>query len=131
VWFRNPKSRVSAHYVVSRKAEMVCMVRPEDKAWHVNNFNNRAIGIEIEDYDSATKEHCKTLPIWWTDVQLKAVAELCIALMKEFKITSEHIIGHNNPMLRVYGNTHVDPKNFPWEKFRALIKEIQDEGSKN
>lgn len=55
-WFKNPKSRASAHVVISRTGEVTQMVPFNQKAWHAglsewNNLvgmNNYAIGIELE-----------------------------------------------------------------------------------
>lgn len=55
-WFKNPKSKASAHIVISRKGEVTQMVPFNLKAWHAgqsewNNLvgmNNYSIGIELE-----------------------------------------------------------------------------------
>lgn len=55
-WFKNPKSRASAHVVISRTGEITQMIPFNQKAWHAglsewNNLvgmNNYAIGIELE-----------------------------------------------------------------------------------
>ena len=55
-WFNNPRSRASAHVVISRTGEVTQMVPFNQKAWHAghsewNNLvgmNNYAIGIELE-----------------------------------------------------------------------------------
>jgi len=54
-WFKNPRSRASAHVVISRKGEVTQMVPFNKKAWHAglsewNNLvglNNHSIGIEL------------------------------------------------------------------------------------
>lgn len=122
-WFKNPKSKVSAHYLVSKKGEMVCMVKPELKAWHVGAFNSPSVGIEFEDMNPKTKKNCMTDPTWFTDIELERGAELTATLMKKYMIPMSNVIGHNDPMLRKLGSDHSDPgPYFPWERFRALIK---------
>lgn len=50
-WFANPKSMVSAHYVLKEDGtEATQMVDEANKAWHVVEFNSRAIGVEMAGY---------------------------------------------------------------------------------
>jgi len=124
-WFSNPKSKVSAHYLVSKKGEITCMVKPDQKAWHTKEFNNVSLGIELEDKDPKTGKTAKNDPNWCTDKQLETVAELVATLMLKYKINLSNVIGHNAPFLQKppYNNDHTDPeKYFPWDKFKALIK---------
>jgi hypothetical protein len=47
-WFKNPKSQVSAHFVIKEDgAEATQMVDLADKAWHAKAFNPRSIGFEM------------------------------------------------------------------------------------
>lgn len=54
-WFKNPVSRASAHYLISRDGKIIQMVLDEDTAWHAgkSSFNGRqrvnnfSIGIEL------------------------------------------------------------------------------------
>jgi len=54
-WFADPKSKVSAHYVVSRDGGIAQCVNVEQAAWHAgsatlagsSDVNSRSIGIEI------------------------------------------------------------------------------------
>ena len=52
-WLTNPASKVSAHYVVSRKGQIYQLVDLKDKAWHARSANSRSVGIEIEAYAGA------------------------------------------------------------------------------
>lgn len=55
-WFKNPRSKASAHLVISRSGKVTQLVPFNQKAWHAgvsewNNLvgmNNYAIGIELE-----------------------------------------------------------------------------------
>lgn len=63
-WFQNPKSQVSAHFVISKDGYIVNMVDTNDTAWHAGktinakkevlkegvNPNQYTIGIELEGY---------------------------------------------------------------------------------
>ncbi|MCD8487271.1 MAG: N-acetylmuramoyl-L-alanine amidase [Desertifilum sp.] len=87
-WFKDPRSRVSAHYIVGRDGEIVQMVRDSDKAWHCLNFNNNSIGIEhvAAEGDKLTLE------------QEKASAALIKWLMAEYKVPVKNVFGHRwNP----------------------------------
>lgn len=48
-WFKNPNAKASCHYLISKEGEIRCMVREEHRAWHAGTWNNRSIGIELED----------------------------------------------------------------------------------
>jgi N-acetyl-anhydromuramyl-L-alanine amidase AmpD len=132
-WFKNPKSQVSAHYLVSKKGEIVCMVPPGEKAWHVKNFNTLSIGVEFEDLDPKTRKTCVTDPNWWTEPQIEAGAELFATIMQKYNIPLDHVVGHNAEFLKKapYFNNHTDPNRYwPTEKFKALIQGFLDDGNK-
>lgn len=121
----------SAHYCISKKGEVVCCVKPEERGQHVVNFNTPAIGIEHEDGSQEKGKVLKTClndSKWMTDAEFNTSVQLTAALMKKFAIPIEHVIGHNDPMLRKLGNNHADPgPYFPWERYRAAIKkELQN-----
>jgi N-acetylmuramoyl-L-alanine amidase len=54
-WFKNPKAKVSAHYVIGRDGTIIQMVNNEDTAWHAGRsewngvkwVNQFSIGIEL------------------------------------------------------------------------------------
>lgn len=123
-WFKNPKSKVSAHYLVSKKGDICCMVKEQNfAAWHVKNFNSCSIGIEFEDLDLKTKKNCLNDPKWCTPIELDRGAELVATLMLKYKIPLERVIGHDDKLLKQMGNDHSDPARFfNWEEFRALVK---------
>jgi hypothetical protein len=45
-WFQDPRSRVSAHYVIARNGDIYQMVHDSDSAWHARSSNAESIGIE-------------------------------------------------------------------------------------
>lgn len=127
-WFKNPKSQVSAHYLVNKKGEITNMVKDEHKAWHCFNFNNQSIGIELEDKDLKTGKICTNDPKWCTEKEYEAAAELVATLMLKHKIPLTNVIGHNDPKLKKLGSTHEDPgPYFDWVKFRALVTKFLGE----
>jgi N-acetylmuramoyl-L-alanine amidase len=55
-WFRNTHSRVSAHYIISRRGKIIQCVGLDNAAWHAGrsrlptgsaNVNQKTIGIEL------------------------------------------------------------------------------------
>ena len=127
-WFLNPASKVSAHFLVSKKGDLLKMVDCQLAAWHVKNFNSKSIGIEFEDMDPKSSLNCLTNPQWTTPVQIKTGAELTATLMQTYNIPIEHVIGHNDPMLKALGNDHQDPGIFPWEEFRKQVVGFLSDG---
>jgi len=89
-WFQNPKSNVSAHYVVGRKGKIAQCVHNEDIAWHAGNwrFNKKSIGIEHAGYASQ----------WWTDRMYHSSAKLAAYLCRRFNIPvrRHYIRGHRS-----------------------------------
>jgi hypothetical protein len=87
-WFQNPRSNVSAHYVVGRKGKITQCVHNEDIAWHAGNwrFNRRSIGIEHAGYGSQR----------WTDHMYHSSARLTAYLCRRFNIPvwRRYIRGH-------------------------------------
>ena len=63
-WFSNPKSKVSAHYIIGRDGRVVQMVKDDKKAWHagrsswknVSNVNDYSIGVELVNLGMLKKE---------------------------------------------------------------------------
>jgi N-acetyl-anhydromuramyl-L-alanine amidase AmpD len=129
-WFQSPRAQVSAHYLVDRDGTIVQFVKEENEAWHVCGANPFTIGIEHVDMwtiptQKALQGGCMGQTQWWTNEQLKASAELTAYLLKKYKLPMEAIIGHNDAMLRRFGNNHQDPGiRFPWDVYKRLIREV-------
>jgi N-acetylmuramoyl-L-alanine amidase len=124
--FKNPQSKVSAHYVVDRSGEMVQMVSLDNAAWHAMHYPNMiGIGIEMVDryfVGGYLTRGCMNDPQWFTTEELAATADLVAALMQKFNIPITKVMGHNDPWLKQYGNNHRDPgPAFPWFNFRKLV----------
>lgn len=119
-WFSNPKSRVSANYLISQAGEVLCMVKTTDTAWANRGINNKSISIEHEDKRNCLKNgNWITKELWETSINLSA------ALCKKFNIDPmTHIIGHNDPLLKKLGNDHQCPgPYFDLEKYKKDVKE--------
>ena len=116
-WLCNPKSQVSAHYLVNKKGALTCLVKPENKAWHVVTANGFCLGIEMEGQIAD--------PQWVTEPMFNAAAELVAELMRVYLVPIENVIEHNDPFLRNYGNNHADCGSFfDLAKFKALVETL-------
>src|SRR6185437_13946215 len=128
--FKNPSSRVSAHYVVDRDGSILQMVKLDQAAWHAMNYPN-LIGIGIEhvdryDYSGRLMGGCMVDPNWFTEAQMQASANLVYALMKQFNIPVEKVMGHNDPWLRQFHNTHQDPGPYwNWYQYRLRLEKCK------
>jgi len=83
-WFLNPRSRVSAHYVVDKNGDIYQMVRDECSAWHAKAVNPRSIGIE----------HVGIATDRLTDAQSMASAQLVRWLATAYGISAANVLGH-------------------------------------
>lgn len=100
-WFQNPKSDVSAHYLVCKNGHIINFVPEENTAWHAGyvynptwkliknkiNPNLYTIGIEHEGFAD------EPAPL----LQLAASARLIASIAARWNIPRDtcHIIGHN------------------------------------
>jgi len=86
-WLCDPRSQVSAHLVISRKAETAQLVPFAAKAWHAGNarYNANSIGIEIE----ATVSQRGMTP-----EQEAKVIRWCEYLMRQYKIPASNVLVH-------------------------------------
>ncbi len=121
--FRDPKSYVSAHYVISsRDGQVTEMVRPKNIAWQAGNWdiNMHSVGIEHEGYaiDGAS---------WYTEQMYRSSAQLVRYLAERYHIPldREHIIGHDGvpgPEPSYVAGMHWDPGPFwDWQHFMSLV----------
>jgi hypothetical protein len=83
-WFLDPKSQVSAHYVVDKNGDIYQMVRDDRSAWHAKAINSRSIGIE----------HVGTADDRLTDAQSAASAQLVRWLAAQYGIPAANVLGH-------------------------------------
>ena len=115
---KNPKSKVSCHYLISRKGQVVQMVKDKNVAWHAGkskwknfiNLNNNSIGIEL-----VNKGHQFGYQSFSIQ-QISSLIELCKILKKRYSIKKENILGHSDiaPLRKN------DPgEKFPWKKLSA------------
>jgi N-acetylmuramoyl-L-alanine amidase len=113
---KNPKFKVSCHYLINRRGEITQMVKDKFIAWHAGkskwknftNLNENSLGIELVNrghrygYQNFSKN------------QIDSLLKLCKKLRKKHKIKVENFLGHSDiaPLRKA------DPgEKFPWKKF--------------
>ena len=115
VKLRNPKSKVSSHFVINQNGKIYRLVQDNQIAWHAGkscwrkykNLNKNSIGIEL-----VNKGH----QFGYTDFkkkQLSSLIKLCKLLIKKYKIKKKYITGHSDiaPLRKI------DPgEKFPWKQ---------------
>ena len=113
-WFKNPRSRTSAHFIFSRCGIVIQMVDTNTEAWHSgigkypgiprNQGNKICLGFEIASIGGATGT--------FTDIQIQRVNTMISWAKNKFQI--DEIISHED----YAGNRKSgDPgDNFPWDK---------------
>ena len=115
---KNPKYKVSCHYLISRKGEVVQMVKEKNIAWHAGkskwkqfkNLNNYSIGIEL-----VNKGHQFGYQNF-SNQQISSLIKLCKKLKKKYLIKKENFLGHSDiaPLRKI------DPgEKFPWKKLSS------------
>ena len=112
---KNPRKKVSCHYLINRAGMVTQMVKENNVAWHAGkskwknfvNLNNNSIGIELVNkghkfgYQSFSKK------------QILSLIKLCKNLKKRYSIKEENFLGHSDiaPLRKN------DPgEKFPWKK---------------
>tara|TARA_X000000950_G_scaffold229131_1_gene276853 strand:+ start:3891 stop:4598 length:708 start_codon:yes stop_codon:yes gene_type:complete len=112
---KNPKYKVSCHYLINRKGKIIQMVRDNNIAWHAGkskwkkfkNLNKNSIGIEL-----VNKGHQFGYQNF-SKMQIQSLIKLCKNLKKKYLIKTENFLGHSDiaPLRKK------DPgEKFPWEK---------------
>ncbi len=90
------KHQVSSHFIIGENGEIFNLVDENDVAYHagvsnwrgVEGLNKSSIGIEFFNRDAFGKKFAKK--------QLQAGVELCLFLMKKYKIAAKNVIGHSD-----------------------------------
>ena len=124
-WFRNPRARASANFVVSRDGAVTQMVPTWAVAWHAGNgyVNAHSLGIEHEGFTN----------VRWTvtDAEYRGSAQLVAQLVRRYRIPLDrtHVIGHNqvpdpnHPWLRGGFAHHTDPGRYwDWTRYLAYVR---------
>jgi N-acetylmuramoyl-L-alanine amidase len=92
------EAKVSAHYVVSEKGDVIALVDEKERAWHageafwrgMSNINARSIGIEM-----ANPGHTNGY-VHFPEAQMQSVIALCKEIMVRHEIPARNIVGHSD-----------------------------------
>jgi len=109
----NPKSKVSSHFLVSKKGDIYRLMNEKNRAWHaglshwkkIKDVNSYSIGIELENtghYLNFEK---------YNIIQIRSLIKLLKNIQLHYKIEKKNILGHSDvtPMRKM------DPgEKFPW-----------------
>jgi len=132
-WFKDPRAKVSAHYVIGRDGRIVQMVKDELKAWHAGksyfrgrrNVNNFSIGFEMV----GTRES------GYTEEQYRSCVYVCSLLYEKYDISLDNIVGHEDVSgdeavklgIRTESNKKIDPgPKWDWGKFHQYFAELMN-----
>ena len=112
---KNLRSKVSCHYLISRKGIITQIVKDKNIAWHAGksrwnyfkNLNKFSIGIEL--VNKGHKLGYESFP----SVQIQTLIKLCKFLKKKYNIKPVNFLGHSDiaPLRKI------DPgEKFPWQR---------------
>ncbi len=112
---KNPKFKVSCHYLINRSGKIIQMVNDKNVAWHAGkskwknyiNLNKNSLGIEL-----VNKGHRYGYQNF-SARQISSLIQLCVNLKKKYLIKKENFLGHSDiaPLRKI------DPgEKFPWKK---------------
>ena len=111
---QDPKSKVSAHYLIKRNGEIINLVPDLFEAWHAGvsswkhfkSLNKNSIGIEI------TNPGHQHGYIRFSKKQIFSLQKLLKILVKKYKIKKNYVLGHSD----ISPDRKKDPgEKFPWE----------------
>ena len=113
----SPRYKVSCHYLIDRKGQILKMVDDIKVAWHAgkskwknyNDLNKYSLGIELVNKGHEFGYEKFTTP------QVNSLIKLCQHLKKKYKIKNSNIVGHSDiaPLRKQ------DPgEKFPWKKLK-------------
>jgi len=111
----DPKSELSAHYVIEKSGKTHHLVPDDKRAWHAGksywsgeiDINSASIGIEIVNpgHEFGYQE--------FPDKQINATIALCQKLMEHYSISPARVVGHSDVAI----TRKIDPGHlFPWER---------------
>lgn len=119
-WLCDPKSKVSAHYLIDTFGGIYHLVHEQNEAWHagesefngMTGVNRFSIGIELVNLNDGIEVY--------PDMQLSACADLVASICRDYGINSQAVVGHAD----IAPGRKTDPGNaFPWYGFRKMLNE--------
>lgn len=118
-WLCNPKSKVSAHYVVDTNGDIYHLVLDEHVAWHAgasiwrgaSGVNLFSVGIEI------VNDNTGKMP--YPPAQVKATRDLVRYLMDTYGVSVDDVVRHAD----IAPGRKNDPLGFDLAAFKASLQE--------
>ena len=124
-WLCNPKSGVSAHYVIAPNGQIYCLVDDRHRAWHagvsalggVPDVNDFSIGVEL-----SYKKGSPAYP----EIQHAALTWLCQSLIAAYHIALDRVVSHRATALKPNGQTgrKQDPTDWSEPAFRLWVASL-------
>lgn len=120
---KDPKAKVSAHYLIEEDGTLYMLVDEEKRAWHagvaewggLQNVNSASIGIEIVNGGHNVPLADGSLPPY-PDAQINALVPLCKNIVNRYNIRAHQVVGHSD----VAPDRKNDPgEHFPWAGLAA------------
>ncbi len=127
-WFRNPTSKVSAHFGIGRSGIIHQYVEEAAAAWHAGVIRNPTAYLIREVYGqmnpnlwSIGVEHAGQSGDIFPEAQYRATFRLHIYLLQKYAITADrvHLIGHYE--IDGVNRPHCPGPSFPWDR---LIRDL-------
>ena len=114
----DPRSEVSAHYVVNEDGSILQCVPEARRAWHAGksfwkgetDINSRSIGVEMINpgHEFGYRP--------FSEPQIKAVIDLCLDICRRHQIQPWMVLGHSD----IAPSRKEDPGElFPWDRLAA------------
>ena len=118
--FLDPKTEVSAHFVVGRDGRIVQMVPIEKRAWHTGvstwmgegNLNNTSVGIEMVNLNDGNDPY--------PPEQLQAVAGIIRFVRNYYPVPDSRIVSHAD--IAVPHGRKSDPLGFDFASLKRLSR---------
>jgi N-acetylmuramoyl-L-alanine amidase len=116
---RDPKAKVSAHYLVAEDGQVLRLVPEDKRAWHagrswwrgVTDINSASIGIEI--VNPGHEFGYRPFP----EEQIDALVPLVADVVGRYRITRGNVVGHSD----IAPVRKQDPGElFPWNRLAKL-----------
>ena len=123
---QNPKSQVSAHYLVLRNGRILQLVKDEDTAWHAGAVTKPDWSLYDEtnpNYYTIGVEHEGMPAVGLTEVQYQSTLWLYEELLAKYpaiELDINHIIGHYR--IDSVNRTNCPGTKFPWVRLFADLK---------
>jgi N-acetylmuramoyl-L-alanine amidase len=123
--FGNPRSQVSAHYIIGKRGEVLQCVPDDLRAWHAGpskyqgreKVNDFSIGIELVNAQTGRDP--------FTDAQYQSLILLTADLVSRHGIPIERIMGHRE--ITNFPKVKRDPAdNFDWNRYKMGVRLMLD-----